>query len=43
VDEVPNHQDGREANSHLDRGELERLVPDGFHRGASKVAGLRVT
>ena len=27
---------------HLDLEELERLFPDGYHRGAIKIAGLRV-
>ena len=30
------------AANHLDVEELERLFPDGYHRGALKVAGLRV-
>lgn len=30
-----------EANQ-IDMAELERLFPDGYHRGAVKIAGLRV-
>lgn len=39
--EVPDLYATCEAND-LDLDELERLFPDGFHRGALKVAGLRV-
>jgi len=39
--EVPNLYDTCEANV-IDLEELERLFPDGFHRGALKIAGLRV-
>jgi len=38
---VPTVYDTCEAN-HLELEELERLFPDGYHRGAVKLAGLRV-
>ena len=30
------------AMNHIDLDELQRLFPDGYHRGAVKIAGLRV-
>ena len=39
--EVPSVYETCEANG-LDIVELERLFPDGYHRGAVKLAGLRV-
>ena len=38
---VPTVYDTCEAN-HIEWEELERLFPDGYHRGAVKLAGLRV-
>ncbi len=38
---VPTVYETCEANG-VDLGELERLFPDGYHRGAVKIAGLRV-
>ncbi len=38
---VPTVYETCEAN-HIDLGELEKLFPDGYHRGAVKIAGLRV-
>jgi tRNA 2-thiouridine synthesizing protein E len=38
---VPTVYETREAN-HLELEELQRLFPDGYHRGAVKLAGLRV-
>lgn len=38
---VPTVYETCEAN-HLDVEDLERLFPDGYHRGAVKIAGLRV-
>ena len=38
---VPTVFDTCEAN-HLELDELQRLFPDGYHRGAVKLAGLRV-
>jgi len=38
---IPTVYDVCEAN-HLDLEDLERLFPDGYHRGAVKLAGLRV-
>ncbi|UCD17836.1 MAG: TusE/DsrC/DsvC family sulfur relay protein [Candidatus Zixiibacteriota bacterium] len=38
---VPTVYETCDAN-HLDLEELERLFPDGYHRGAVKIAGLRV-
>jgi tRNA 2-thiouridine synthesizing protein E len=38
---IPTVYETCEAN-HLPIEELERLFPDGFHRGAVKIAGLRV-
>ena len=38
---VPTVYDACEANG-IDIEELEKLFPDGYHRGAVKVAGLRV-
>jgi tRNA 2-thiouridine synthesizing protein E len=38
---VPNVYEACETNK-LDIEELERLFPDGYHRGAVKLAGLRV-
>ena len=39
--EVPTVYETCEANQ-IDLDELERLFPDGYHRGAVKIAGLRV-
>jgi tRNA 2-thiouridine synthesizing protein E len=39
-DAVPTIYETCEAN-HLEIEELERLFPDGYHRGAVKIAGLR--
>jgi len=39
--EVPTVYETCEQNK-MDLGELERLFPDGYHRGAVKIAGLRV-
>jgi len=38
---VPNVYEACESNN-MDIEELERLFPDGYHRGAVKIAGLRV-
>jgi TusE/DsrC/DsvC family sulfur relay protein len=38
---VPTVYDACEANN-IDIGDLEKLFPDGYHRGAVKIAGLRV-
>ncbi len=38
---VPTVYETCEANK-MDLEELERLFPDGYHRGAVKIAGLRV-
>ena len=38
---VPNVYETCEANG-IDLGELEKLFPDGYHRGAVKIAGLRL-
>jgi TusE/DsrC/DsvC family sulfur relay protein len=40
-DEVPTVYETCEANQ-IDLEELEQLFPDGYHRGAVKIAGLRV-
>ena len=39
--EVPTIYETCEANG-MDLNEIERLFPDGYHRGAVKIAGLRV-
>ncbi|MCD6162580.1 MAG: TusE/DsrC/DsvC family sulfur relay protein [candidate division Zixibacteria bacterium] len=39
--DVPTVYETCEEN-HIDLEELERLFPDGYHRGAVKIAGLRV-
>jgi len=38
---VPTMYETCEAN-HIELEELQRLLPDGYHRGAVKLAGLRV-
>lgn len=38
---IPTVTETCEAN-HIDLAELERLFPDGYHRGAVKIAGLRL-
>ncbi|MFZ0914228.1 MAG: TusE/DsrC/DsvC family sulfur relay protein [Candidatus Korobacteraceae bacterium] len=38
---VPTVYEACESN-HIDLDELQRLFPDGYHRGAVKIAGLRV-
>ena len=38
---VPTIYETCEANG-IDLEELEKLFPDGYHRGAVKIAGLRV-
>jgi tRNA 2-thiouridine synthesizing protein E len=38
---VPTIYETCEAND-IEIGDLERLFPDGYHRGAVKIAGLRV-